>query len=175
MVSYSRLFILVEGDDDERFFKAVIVPQFEAHYDHVQVWQYAQKRAGRIASFLISIRRMEADYLFVGDFDGAPCVTKKKHEIVRRISGLSPERLAVVIDEIESWYYAGIDAEKARKMGVREVHSTESLTKEKLERLIEGRFDSRIDFMVEALKGFSISTAESKNGSFRYFVREFMP
>ena len=40
----SKLFIFIEGDDDERFFNRIIIPMFEKKYDKVQLWKYAQKK-----------------------------------------------------------------------------------------------------------------------------------
>ena len=48
--------------------------------------------------------------------------------------------------------------------------STDELTKEDFNRLIPRRFDSRIDFMFEILKSFSIETAARRNNSFDFFV-----
>jgi hypothetical protein len=50
---------------------------------------------------------------------------------------------------------------------------TDELTKEDFNGLIPPKFDSRIDFMFELLKYFSIDTAEKKNQSFRFFITRY--
>jgi len=40
--------------------------------------------------------------------------------------------------------------------------------------LIPKKFTSRIDFMSEILKKFSIEIAKQKNNSFQYFVEKYM-
>ena len=50
---------------------------------------------------------------------------------------------------------------------------TDNLTKEDFNGLIPGKYDSRIDFMFEILKYFSIDSAGKKNHSFRYFAERY--
>jgi len=60
-----KLFIFIEGDDDERFFNKIIIPMFENKYDSVKLWKYAQEKNEKILQFLNSINAMKADYIFV--------------------------------------------------------------------------------------------------------------
>ncbi|PNR93615.1 MULTISPECIES: hypothetical protein [unclassified Petrotoga] len=64
-MDYKMLFILVEGDDDKRFFEKIITPLFEGKYDQVKVWKYAQQKKEKVSKFLKSIKGMNADYIFV--------------------------------------------------------------------------------------------------------------
>jgi hypothetical protein len=50
--------------------------------------------------------------------------------------------------------------------------STEDISKKQFNNLIPKGFDSRIDFMLEILKYFSIKIAKQKNKSFRYFLQK---
>jgi len=61
-MAYKRLWILIEGNDEERFFET-IKPIFENKYDFVQTWQHAQEPRRRIRNFLKSIQAMNSDYL----------------------------------------------------------------------------------------------------------------
>ena len=47
------------------------------------------------------------------------------------------------------------------------------MTKEDFNARIPKKFDSRIDFMFEILKSFSIETAARKNQSFHFFVNRY--
>ena len=38
-MSYTRLFLLVEGDDDARFVERIVVPKLSSRYDFVQAWK----------------------------------------------------------------------------------------------------------------------------------------
>lgn len=170
---YTQLFIWVEGDDDVRFFEHVVKPMFLQTYDWVEVRAYRREKKARVSAFLASIKAMHADYIFVGDLDRAPCVTARRLAIAADYSGVDPERIAVVVREIECWYLAGLDASCCRRFGLPSMRSTDDANKELFNRGLRKTFDSRTDFMLEILKSYSVAAARRKNRSFRYFVTKF--
>ena len=172
-MSYRRLFVLVEGDDDERFVLAVLTRTLEEKYDWVGVWKYAQQRPSKVAAFLRSAKAMAADYIYLVDINRAPCVTHRKEQVTRRCRQLDEDRICVVIAEIESWYLAGLDATTCKALAVPDHGATEKITKERFDAMRPRRFDSRVDFMVELLKCFSIEVGTQRNRSLRYFVERF--
>ena len=76
--AYRRLFVWVEGPDDERFFRSVVSSRFGGRYDEIAFQRYAGLTPDKVSNFLRSIRAMQADYIFVADIDKLPCVTGKK-------------------------------------------------------------------------------------------------
>jgi hypothetical protein len=168
-----RLFILVEGEDDVRFFGRIIKPLFISLYDSVEIIPYACIKRTKIDNFLKSIRLMKNDYIFVADIDTEQSVRDKKQVLYSHFSHIDGGSIIVVIKEIESWYYAGLTMESVRDLEVPNLALTDDLNKEDFNRLIPGKFDSRIDFMFEILKYFSIDTARKKNHSFRFFVERY--
>jgi len=38
------LYILLEGDDDERFFKKIVKPLLQRRYSTIKCWKYSQKK-----------------------------------------------------------------------------------------------------------------------------------
>ena len=104
--SYRRLFIWVEGTDDERFFNTIVVPRLANRYDDITVQRYAGMKNEGINKFLTSVEVMGADYLFIADIDTAPCVTRKKAALQAAIKRLDAGRIIFVKAEIESWYHA---------------------------------------------------------------------
>ena len=168
------LFVLVEGDDDERFFESVIKPLLEGIYISVRLWKYAQQNTKKIDSLLTSVKAMGGECIFMADINTAPCVTAKKERIRAQLRNVTEDRIVVVIKEIESWYVAGIDARNSQKLGIRFWQTTDEVTKEHFDNSIPKKFDSRIDFMVEILKCFSIETAKRKNRSFSYFLQKYL-
>lgn len=78
-----------------------------------------------------------------------------------------------MIKEIESWYLAGLDAQACKEFNIHNVPETDSITKEQFDALIPEKFISRIDFMLEILKVFSIESAKQKNMSFKYFIMKY--
>ncbi|MBT9174945.1 MAG: hypothetical protein DDT22_00611 [candidate division WS2 bacterium] len=79
-MGYRRLFILVEGEDDIRFFEKIIAPKQRENYNLVQTIRYAVTKKEKIDNFLKSIKVMGADYIYVIDINNSPCVSAKKQE-----------------------------------------------------------------------------------------------
>lgn len=171
-MAYKRLFILVEGLDDLRLFEEVLKPKFGKAYDWVEVRPYRHWKRGKINSLLRSIKSF-ADYIFAGDINDAPCVTAKKQTIQSDFSAVDQHRVLVVVKEVESWYLAGLDDQFARSLKLSPLDSTDRVTKEEFDRLIPKKYDSRVDWMSEILKHFSIDTAAAKNRSFRYSLEKY--
>jgi hypothetical protein len=172
-MSYKQLFIFVEGPDDERFFERIVKPKFEEKYDVVRIWRYANVTDKKVYNFLKSVKGMGAEYILVTDIDNAPCVTARKDEVKKRVKNIDIGRIIVVIKEIEAWYLAGLDSTECRKLKIRDLENTNGVTKEEFRALIPKKFNSQIDFILEALKLFSVEIAKQKNTSFRYFFERY--
>jgi len=170
-MGYRSLYILVEGNDDIRFFEKIIKPKLEEKYNSVEIKTWAVQE-NKVDSYINSFNGMKADYFFVGDIDSSPCVTAKKQKIKSKHYIIDEDRIIVVIKEIESWYLAGLDEKKAKQLGIRNYvyPNTNTITKEQFNELIPRRFGSRIDFLLEILKLFSAEIAKGRNESFRYFI-----
>lgn len=169
------LYILLEGNDDERFFNRVLLPYFEARGFSVRIWKYACEKRKTTIQFLKSLRSQGLGFIFVRDIDSATSVRAKKEELVRIYEGLTRERIAVVVMEIESWYLAGADGELLKRYGINPAFfaSTDALTKEGFNRLIPRRIP-RVVFMQEILRRFHIEQARERNRSFQYFTDRWM-
>ena len=165
----TRIFILVEGEDDVRFFGRIIKPLLTGRYDAVEIIPYASIKRSKVDNFLKTIRLMNNDYIFVADIDAEKSVRDKKQILYSHFSHIDGGNIIVVIKEIESWYYAGLSGESARVLEVPDLPFTDELTKEDFNSLIPLKYDSRIDFMFECLKYFSLESAGKKNQSFRFF------
>jgi len=74
-MGYRRLYIWVEGEDDERFFKKIMEPKLQKKYDFVETRCYAAMKKEKIDNFLKSIKAMGADYIYVTDINNSPCVS----------------------------------------------------------------------------------------------------
>lgn len=62
-MTYRRLFLFVEGDDDERFFSSVVLPTLYTAYDNVQFVQFSALKKEKLKGFLRSVAAMKADYI----------------------------------------------------------------------------------------------------------------
>ena len=170
-MEYNRLWILVEGNDDEKLV-AKIKPVFEEKYDSVTIWKYAQQLQKKTCGFLKSVNSMpSSDYFFLQDINQSPCITAKKEKVRDKYGEIiNLTKVVIVIKEIESWYLAGLDDDACNELRIGTISNTNSITKEDFNRIQPKKFDSHIDFMQEILKRFSIETAKEKNTSFDYFM-----
>jgi len=110
----------------------------------------------------------------IGDIDLHKSVKQKKNYLETRFTNINPELIYIVIKEIESWYWAGINDDKSREFGIKPMKHTNELVKEEFNLLYHRKFKSRIDFMLEILKDYSFKTAMAKNNSFSYFAKRFL-
>ena len=168
-----RLFILVEGEDDVRFFGRIIKPLVLSHYDSVEILPYASIKRLKVNNFLKSVAQMHNDYIFIADIDTERSVRDKKQLLYNWFSNINGDSIVIVIMEIESWYYAGLPDDALQKFGLPSLPSTDGLTKEDFNALIPSTYDSRIDFMFEILKSFSPVTAARHNRSFKFFFERY--
>lgn len=173
MSTYKRLYIFVEGNDDERFFNKVLVPKFKEKYDYVKLIKYARWEKESVNNYIKSIKAMGADYIFVADINNSPCITAKKERIQSIYKKIDNDKIIVVIKEIESWYLAGLESKVTKQLRIKNFANTGNIEKEKFNALIPKKFTSRIDFMSEILKDFSIDIAKQKNNSFKYLVEKY--
>ena len=165
-----QLRILIEGNDDERFFER-IRSVLMRKYSFVQMWKYRQKSNRQIVNFLKSIKSMNSCYFFLTDLNRSPCVLSKKNNIRKKYGArIDIEHVVVVVKAIEGWYLAGLDDRSCKELGIKPFRKTDNVNKEKFNNLIPKKFDSRIDFMIEILKRFSVEIAKQKNKSFAYFM-----
>ena len=188
IVAYRILYVLLEGDDDVRFFEEVIKPICAEQYDHVHLWSYSQQKKEKVNDFLNSIRAMQtdglADSLLVADLDQSPCVTDRKKRVFSTFRTLernvgavasfqSPTEVLIVCKEIESWYLAGLSDAGCKRIGISTSFSnTDHITKEQFDEIMPSGFKTRVAFMEAILKSFDLETARSKNRSFQYFMRK---
>ena len=172
-----RLFILLEGDDDERFFESVAEPLFKERYTMIKIYKYSQKpqKHKKTANFIKSIESMKADYIYVIDFNNAPCITAKKEEIMGELDyTVTGNKIIVVVKEIEGWYLAGLDEKTSKRLGIRKkIRTTDKITKEHFNQLIPKDMP-RIEFMLKILENYEVGVAEGKNRSFGYFLNKWI-
>jgi len=114
---------------------------------------------------------MGAEYIFFTDADLTPSISIKKEKIRKVFSNVEEEKLQIVVQEIESWYLAGLDQKACEKLGVsKKLNDTQTISKEHFLWLMPSRFDSYIDFMIEIIKVFDVEAAAETNRSFAYFT-----
>ena len=125
-----KLYIFVEGNDDELFFKKVMLPLFLKQYSDVEIFKYAQWKRQKVELFIQSIITLNYDYIFTADIDLLETVNDKKKIIRSRFGNLDNSKISIVIKEIESWYLAGCTEEMSAVLNIRIPPNTNNITKE---------------------------------------------
>ncbi|MGB9877824.1 MAG: hypothetical protein ACPLPS_08665 [bacterium] len=174
------IIIFVEGTDDKDFFEAIIKRLLLRKYEEIRIITYKQRgflkdtRKEKMSQFIMNLKSMGRDYIFVADINDAPCITKKKGDLMDIYKGLDTEKIVVVVKEIESWYLAGIPEELANELKFSKPLplSTDGVRKEDFKN-ITGRDLGDIDFKQQIIENFCIPSAEKRNKSFAYFMRKF--
>lgn len=175
-MAYRRLFLFIEGDDDERFFRAVLFPLLDDRYDDIRPVQYSKLKKAKVAAYLRSVQAIPgAEYILVRDLDFLPCVTQAKDKVRRHFPQAEPERIQVVKSEIESWYCAGIP-EGDSALGALRISScleTGEITKEVFREALDREGIPSLPALLALLERFDRDRAARRNASFRYFLRKF--
>lgn len=171
---YNKLFILVEGPDDTRFFENIVRPLFTPHFKDIIVKEYAVRTPSFVNTMISACKGPNKCYIFQSDIDDNKKDHKwKKEKIIKKYKSVEEDNIIIVITEIESWYLAGLDERSSEKLGIDYLSNTDDITKEKFLKLLPRKFDSKIDFMLEILKDFEIATAKKKNRSLNLFLTDF--
>jgi hypothetical protein len=88
-----------------------------------------------------------------------------------KFSSIEKRKIIVVKDEIEGWYLAGLDSNRATELGISVPPNTEHTGKDEFtSKLNNSKFNSSINFYQEMIERFSINVAKNKNTSFKYFA-----
>jgi hypothetical protein len=168
-----RLFILVEGNDDERFFSRIIKPLFSDLYPSIEIVMFACMKNEKVYRYVQSIIEMGNDFILCADIDQEESVRAKKKVLNERYGLFENDHIVIIIREIESWYLAGLDERAQHRLGIRQFGSTNHITKEIFNGMIPRHYTSRIAFMGDIIAFFSPLAARERNRSFAYFCQKY--
>jgi hypothetical protein len=168
------LFVFVEGPDDKRFVERVFRPRLKrATYSNLATIEYAQLPDEDVNAFATGFNSSGAnfEYLFLVDRDTHADLAACRAFVRGKYRAVQEEKVFMVCAEIESWYFAGITPKRLKELGIRYTgRDTDSLTKERFNALIPSALrNNRVLFLIQILAGFNMSSAKSRNGSFKAF------
>ena len=170
----TTLFFLLEGPDDERFFKSVLEKKFRQKYSDIKLYLYAGRPKKEIKNFVKTLNSGNKDYIILADFDNSTCVTDKKNQLIKIHSNFIASKIVICKCEIESWYLSGLNNADSKSLAITYKANTEDISKEDFKKNVFLKFTSRIDFMNEILKKFEFDTARKQNSSFEYFSEKYL-
>jgi len=174
---YRELYILFEGDDDQRFVEKIIKPRLQKTYDYIGLYQYAQRSKVKVENFLQSVIAKKSDYFCLVDIDQHPCVTKRKAHIKSTKFGPVPDtNIFVVKKEIEGWYLAGLNESRCKELRLNVPKHTNFIGKQGFEDLLsQSKLGCSTVCKIEILNKFDLEIAKTKNHSFNYFCNKHLP
>ena len=168
------LFVFLEGPDDARFIGRIIYPIAVQKYKWVGNYEYARKKPRQVCGCLTNLLNIDADYIFLADKNQSPCISHRIPKVIERFPAVKQGHIVIVVAEIEAWYIAGLTNQSASELGIQLPPRTEHVTKEEFDLLRPRVYDSRIDFMIEILKLYSIDVARQRNRSFDYMMQKLL-
>ena len=167
----TTLFIFIEGKHDKIFVDYVLSDYLSKEKSiSVHPVPYAKKSPSTINR---EIKSKSDNYLFLSDLDSneTPCITSKKDLRTKKYSYLNSDRVIIVKEEIESWFFAGIDTKIGQFKNFKVPDDTDLITKEDFDELLrEQSIDNKNSFLIEVGKNFNIELAAQRNASFKYFL-----
>ena len=175
-MEYKKLFLFLEGDDDERYFNYLLLELFKKKVSEIQIWKYANKAIEKKKKFVNTINSVDFwDFIFFIDYDSSTCITMKKENIIKQLINVAKKNIIIIIEEIESWYLAGVDNDFLREIGCQKLMDRRSiyLTKEIFNSMIPLKMP-RINFMRKILENYDIDKAIKNNSSLEYLFRKIL-
>ncbi|MDR0911615.1 MAG: hypothetical protein LBM96_03315 [Methanobrevibacter sp.] len=166
------LYIFVEGDDDEQLFNNIIVPNLVLSAIVVKFSQASKVMINNLISEAKSKENM--DYVFVCDYDsknGYPCLTARKNHFLNEFRNLEENKMVIVDEEIESWYYCGINKNE-KIFNDLNFNISPNCSKEEFLNLFSSNTYFKRTYRMEILKTFDFKKAYSTNESFKYFIHK---
>lgn len=173
-----KVFVLVEGDDDETFFSNIIEPRIYDRFENIKYWHYSQKEKKGIKKFVKSLNEMEDDisYLFLADRDEKDSVEDKIAKLVEEYEHLTKENTYVAEIDIESWYFAGLEQEVCDEFNITYFGNTSNKGKDYFKQTLPCHLyrnnNFKKSFLIKITKNYSLDEARSCNSSFDMFCKE---
>ena len=175
----SIIFVFVEGPDDKTFFEKIVEPRIAGDIDKVEYFEYSEEHPEYIED---RIRGLESDkmpdhvdYIFLTDRDDCEDKESSIEEITENYPEISQEKVKVVVIEIESWYFAGLDQDNCKKLNIPYFKDTSNKNKEEFKsRLPEKLYTSsnfKTSFLNNITTKFNVKEAKKTNDSFKEFCQ----
>jgi hypothetical protein len=169
------LFLLVEGDDDDRFCGSVITPERVPAYSDVSTWQWSpRKTTVTDERFIDGVVANGDDYFLLADLDDLDYAESRREAICQRFSSCDRTHVIVVERAIEAWYVAGLDLAVQTALKIdrgRIPNRTDDFRKADLRGVMPSRYKATNAFLRDVLRRFSIAEARGRNRSFDDFAR----
>jgi hypothetical protein len=176
-----QIHFFVEGNDDVLFMNAVVRPICLLHQVQYNVFAYSQEKVVKTSAILQTHMLRGEDCFFLADKDSMQyrTIEQRKHALYHRYQLPDQAHCVVVVEEIESWYLAGLPHDVYTELCIgRYYDGTNTITKE--------QFNAQLAHTHKASKGrsvillryllrrFDVDIACERNRSFLYFYNTLL-
>ena len=171
-----NLFVFVEGKEDIIFVKNVIHNIFIKHSINVIPIPYQKTRKHDVINHIKTSKAKNQDYVLLSDLDSHtfPCITSRKDQRIRELDGeITPDKIIIVVEELESWCLAGIDTDIEEYSDFAVPESTDDITKEDFDEILSKTSFNKNKLLNYLSFNFSVGLAIERNKSFKYFLEKY--
>ena len=170
-----NLFVFVEGKEDIIFVKNVLHNMFRKHSINVIPIPYQTTRNHEVKKH-IRVSRANHDYVLLSDMDSHtyPCITSRKDQRIEELGGeITPDKIIIVVEELESWCLAGIDTNIKEYSDFVIPENTDNITKEGFDEILSKTSFNKNKLFNYLGFNFNSDLAVKRNKSFKYFLEKY--
>lgn len=171
-----NLFVFVEGKEDILFVKNVLHNIFIKHSINVIPIPYQKTRSHDVKNHIKASIAKNQDYLLLSDLDSHtyPCITSRKDQRINELDGeITPDKIIIVVEELESWCLAGIDTTIDEYADFIVPESTDDITKEDFDEILSNTSFNKNKLLNFLSFNYSVDLAVKRNKSFKYLLEKY--
>ena len=171
-----NLFVFVEGKEDIIFVKNVIHNIFIKHSINVIPIPYQKTRNHDVINHIKTSKAKNQDYVLLSDLDSHtyPCITSRKDQRIEELDcEITPDKIIIVVEELESWCLAGIDTNIGEYSDFVIPENTDNITKEDFDEILSKTSFNKNKLFNYLSFNFNPDLAVKRNKSFKYFLEKY--
>lgn len=103
-----------------------------------------------------------------------PCITSRKDQRINELDGeITPDKIIIVVEELESWCLAGIDTTIDEYADFIVPESTDDITKEDFDEILSNTSFNKNKLLNFLSFNYSVDLAVKRNKSFKYLLEKY--
>ena len=170
-----NLFVFVEGKEDIIFVKNVLHNIFQKKSINIIPIPYQTTRNHEVKKH-IKASRANHDYVMLSDLDSHtyPCITSRKDQRIEELDcEITPDKIIIVVEELENWCLAGIDTNIGEYSDFVIPENTDNITKEDFDEILSKTSFNKNKLFNYLSFNFNPDLAVKRNKSFKYFLEKY--
>ena len=160
--------VFVEGFDDKTFIESIFKEV------NIKTVPYANSKITKVDGILKTYKETQTKYIFLADLDNKT-PQKRKKELLSKYKNLIESNIFFSIQEIESWYLAGISDIYIKRYSVKDkfLNDTSDITKEKFNSIIKPKKDEDNQIVKARIcDGYDLEKGLLRNVSLKIFYEK---